>query len=267
MKIYDKNNIVQQCIAEFLGTGLIMFFGFGATISSCLTNSNLNYWDVSCIWGIGVSLSIYLSSSISGAHLNPAITLFLWLSSKFNKKKVLPYIFSQISGSFFFTMLIYYFYYKMFISFNNIHPIIPILKKNINIISVFIPSFHKNTFFLYNFSLEIITSSIFMIFLMTLNNKKKYFLYYELISPLLIGILILAINISVGFSHNITLNPARDIGPKLFLIFIGISNLVCLKDINNILFFLIPTIGSIIGINLGGWLYNTFIIENKKSNI
>lgn len=90
MNFYRKKNIIKQCFVEFFGTGLIIFFGTGCLAASKLTNVNFNQFEISCIWGLGVSISIYFSSAISGAHLNPAITIFFWLSSKFNKKKVLP---------------------------------------------------------------------------------------------------------------------------------------------------------------------------------
>lgn len=102
MNICSQKNIFQQCVFEFLGTGLIIFFGIGCLATSKLTNFHFNQYEMSMIWGFSVSLSIYLSISISGAHLNPAITIFFWLFYKFNKKKVVPYIISQISGSFFF---------------------------------------------------------------------------------------------------------------------------------------------------------------------
>nr|WP_275226094.1 aquaporin [Buchnera aphidicola] len=108
MNICSRKNIFQQCIFEFLGTGLIIFFGTGFLTASKLTNFYLSQYEMSFIWGCAVSFSIYLSIAISGAHLNPAITICFWLFYKFNKQKVLPYIISQISGTFFFNVNILY---------------------------------------------------------------------------------------------------------------------------------------------------------------
>ncbi|CAL4322187.1 MIP/aquaporin family protein [Buchnera aphidicola] len=261
MNIYNKNNIIKQCLAEFFGTGLIILFGLNATVLSKLSNYNINYLDISIIWSIGVSISIYSSLFISGAHLNPAITIFLWSISEFNKKKVLPYIFSQILGSFFFTMIIYCIYRNILIVFERTHKIVRGTQESLDLASIFCVYPKINTLFLYDFIAEVMTSIIFMIVIMLLRHKKKYLLTYSYLSPILVGILIFFINISIGSYYNITLNPARDIGPRVFLSFIGWGSLSFTGG-TNIPYFFIPLLGPIIGINIGGWLYKKLIIKN-----
>ncbi|MDE5285987.1 MAG: aquaporin, partial [Buchnera aphidicola] len=90
-----------------------------------------------------VSISIYFSYKISGAHLNPALTIFLWLSSQLHQEKVLPYIISQISGAFFFTMLFYFFDYNILIAFEKKHEIIRGTKNSLELASIFC-AFPKN---------------------------------------------------------------------------------------------------------------------------
>jgi len=176
MNICIRKNIFQQCIFEFLGTGLIMFFGVGCLAASKLTNIYFNRYEISLIWGCAVSLSIYLSISISGAHLNPAITILFWLFYKFNKNKVFPYIISQISGAFFFTMLIYYMYYNILISFENKYHIVRGTKESLQLASIFCVYPRKNYIVIHEFIINIIISIIFVILLMRINDKKKIFL-------------------------------------------------------------------------------------------
>lgn len=267
MNLNRKKNIITQCIAEFFGTGLIIFFGTGCIAASKLTNINFSQFEISCIWGLGVSISIYFSSSISDAHLNPAITIFFWLSSKFNKKKVLPYIVSQIFGALFFTMLIYYLYYNLLISFEKDNNIIRGTQESINIASIFcIYPNYKNSF-IRNSIIEIFTTALFVMILLQFNSKKNnYFLHHSSISPILIGILVFMINIVISPLDNISLNPARDLGPKIFLSLTG-WGFLSFTGGKNCLCFLIPTIGPILGANLGGWthkmLIENYIFKNK----
>ncbi|WP_295165120.1 MIP/aquaporin family protein [uncultured Buchnera sp.] len=263
MKIYKKKNIIKQCFFEFFGTGLVIFFGTGCLAASKLTNISFNPFEISCIWGFSVSISIYFSSSISGAHLNPAITIFLWLSSRFNKRKVLPYITSQILGSFFFTMIVYYFYNNLLISFEKTNDIVRGTKESINLASIFCVYPNYNNSFISDFIIEIFSTAFFMIILLEFNNRDNYCLYKKSIAPILIGILVFMINLVINPLNNISLNPARDLGPKIFLSLNGWGILSFTGGNHNILYCLIPSIGPILGTNLGGWIHKKLIDNNS----
>ncbi|MDE9545712.1 MIP/aquaporin family protein, partial [Xenorhabdus bovienii] len=88
------------CISEFLGTALLVFFGLGCVAAARLAGAQLGLWEISIIWGFGVALAVYLTAGISGAHLNPAVTIALCLFANFDRKKVLPYILAQMLGGF-----------------------------------------------------------------------------------------------------------------------------------------------------------------------
>lgn len=64
-----------QCIAEFLGTGLLIFFGVGCVAALKVAGASFGQWEISVIWGLGVAMAIYLTAGVSGAHLNPAVPL------------------------------------------------------------------------------------------------------------------------------------------------------------------------------------------------
>ena len=106
-----------QCIAEFLGTGLLIFFGVGCVAALKVAGATFGQWEISIIWGLGVAMAIYLTAGVSGAHLNPAVTIALWLFACFDKRKVVPFIISQIAGAFCAAALVYGLYYNLFIDF------------------------------------------------------------------------------------------------------------------------------------------------------
>ncbi len=85
-----------QCIAEFLGTGLLIFFGVGCVAALKVAGATFGQWEISIIWGLGVAMAIYLTAGVSGAHLNPAVTIALWLFASFDGRKVVPFIFFSI---------------------------------------------------------------------------------------------------------------------------------------------------------------------------
>jgi glycerol uptake facilitator protein len=60
--------------AEFVGTFIVVFFGVGAVNAAALSETQMGIWQVAVVWAVGVSLGIHASASLSGAHINPAIT-------------------------------------------------------------------------------------------------------------------------------------------------------------------------------------------------
>jgi glycerol uptake facilitator protein len=89
----------RRCLAELAGTFLLVFFGCGSVHVAVLTGAHVGLWQVAIVWGVGVALAIYATAGISGAHLNPAITLAFAVYRKFSWARVGPYIASQLAGA------------------------------------------------------------------------------------------------------------------------------------------------------------------------
>ena len=106
-----------QCIAEFLGTALLIFFGTGCVAALKLGGADLGLWEISIIWGVGVSMGVYLAAGVSGAHLNPAVSIALWLFGTFERNKVPAYILAQTAGAFCAAALVYGLYSSLFFDF------------------------------------------------------------------------------------------------------------------------------------------------------
>lgn len=96
----NNRSLVSCCIAEALGTGIIVFFGCGAVHVDVLTDALEGLWQVAIVWGLAVMLAIYVTAGVSGAHLNPAITVGLAVWRNFTWHRVGPYIAAQITGAF-----------------------------------------------------------------------------------------------------------------------------------------------------------------------
>src|SRR5438132_7690404 len=93
-------SLIARCVAELLGTFVLVFFGCGAVHTAVLTNAQAGLWQVAIVWGVGIMVSVYVFGGISGAHINPAITVALATFGGFPRKFVLPYIANQLAGAF-----------------------------------------------------------------------------------------------------------------------------------------------------------------------
>src|SRR6204780_4523578 len=95
-----KKGIPAWVIGEFIGTFILVFFGCGSVCAAVTTGAQVGVFQVAMVWGLGISTAIYLTASLSGAHLNPAVTISIAAWSDFPKSRVPGYIATQLAGAF-----------------------------------------------------------------------------------------------------------------------------------------------------------------------
>jgi glycerol uptake facilitator protein len=88
------------CAAELLGTFLLVLFGLGAVHAAVFTKAQVGLWQVAVAWAIGVALAIHCTATVSGAHLNPAMTVAMGLARGFPWRRAPAYIAAQVAGAF-----------------------------------------------------------------------------------------------------------------------------------------------------------------------
>ncbi len=93
------NNDLRLCFAEALGTFILVFAGTGAMIVNGLYGGIITHVGVAIAWGLVVMTVIYAFGDVSGAHVNPAVTVGFWLARRFPGRRVAPYIVSQCLGA------------------------------------------------------------------------------------------------------------------------------------------------------------------------
>jgi glycerol uptake facilitator protein len=97
----EQPTSIRQCfIGEALGTFILIFFGLGAVHAAVLFGAQSGLWQVAVVWGIAIMLAAYCVGSISGAHINPAITIAMYCWNKFPRDRVMLYIVAQMLGAF-----------------------------------------------------------------------------------------------------------------------------------------------------------------------
>jgi glycerol uptake facilitator protein len=90
----------KKCLAECVGTYLLVLLGCGVVHASVLTGAQSGLWQVAVVWGIAIMLAIYTVGAVSGAHINPAMTLAFAVWGRFRWRSVAPYILAQLAGAF-----------------------------------------------------------------------------------------------------------------------------------------------------------------------
>ena len=102
------NRIANWVTGEFVGTFLIVFFGCGSVCAAVLTGAQSGVFQVAIVWGLGIATAIYLKAALSGAHLNPAVTLSMAVWADFPKSRIIPYIAVQLTGAFVGAAVLYF---------------------------------------------------------------------------------------------------------------------------------------------------------------
>ncbi len=95
-----NSHLGKKCFAEGIGTYLLIFFGCGSVHTAILTGSLTGLWQVAMIWGVAIMAALYVVGPISGAHINPAITVAFAMRARFPWRFVPAYVISQTVGAF-----------------------------------------------------------------------------------------------------------------------------------------------------------------------
>lgn len=96
----SRGELPAWAVGEFFGTFLLAFFGCGSVCAAVLTGAQVGVFQVAIVWGLGIATAIYLTGSLSGAHLNPAVTLALASWNGFSWRRVPGYVAAQLLGAF-----------------------------------------------------------------------------------------------------------------------------------------------------------------------
>jgi glycerol uptake facilitator protein len=248
-----KNSLTGELSAEFFGTMILILFGVGV-VAQVVTSKDGSLGDHDSIawgWGIGVTLGVYVAARLSGAHLNPAVTIALAAFKGFEWRKVLPYSLAQTAGAFVAALIIRFVYADL------INAMDPDHTKTQGIFSTLPGNGSGPVSIPTAFFDQIVGTAIlvFVIFALTtaLNNPPMANL-----GPVVVGLLVVAIGMAWGANAGYAINPARDFGPRLASLITGYST--AMFDQNGTLYFWLPIIAPIIGGLIGGALFH-YLVE------
>ncbi len=247
-----KPSLTSELIAEFLGTMVLILFGAGVCAMTTLFGKNIpgeivngGYTNINFGWGLGVVMGIFVAGKITGAHLNPAVTVTLAAFRGFSWGKVIPYSVAQTAGAFVAAAIVFFNYRPAFLKFD------PALEKTAGIFATF-PAFPDVV--MAGFFDQILGTALLMLLIFAITDERNQ--PVGAMGPVMVGSVVVGIGMCFGAMHGYAINPARDLGPRLFTVLAGFKN-NGLTDGTNV--FWVPIVAPLIGGPIGGAVYDFLV--------
>jgi glycerol uptake facilitator protein len=261
-----------QCLAEFVGTFIVILIGDGAVAAAVMTNQ-LDGWGVAMMWGLAVTFAIYVAGPVSGAHFNPAVTITMAVFRDFPKSRVLPFILSQIAGAFTGAAAVYgmwHSYWPRALEKLSVEVGAPGSQKLMAIFSCFYPSpggigVDASSMATVSaggaFFIEALLTMFLLLMIFALTEPDNPGMPQAGLGPLFIGLTVTAI---VGIGGSLTMdavNPVRDFGPRLFGWVIGFGRIAFPGPRGNEwwLYIVAPILGGLVGAAVYRYLVRRFL--------
>ena len=232
-------------LAEFVGTALLILFGDGVVGNVVLSKSKGNGggWIVIATgWGLAVMIGVYAVGTVSGGHFNPAVTIGLAVIGKFEVAKVAGYVAAQIAGAMTGAALVWLAY-------------LPHWKETPDVdakraVFCTAPAIRDTVG---NLICEIIGTAALLFGALTIPSSANLTApgWATGFGPLLVGLLVFALGLSLGGPTGYAINPARDLGPRIAHALLPIAG----KGDSDWSYAWIPVVGPLIGGVLGALLY------------
>ncbi|KAK6467112.1 aquaporin-10-like [Huso huso] len=262
MKLKDKlklkNRLLRECLAEFLGTFVLMLFGCAAAAQVKTTNeAKGQYLSVNLAFAVGVVSAVYISRGVSGAHLNPAVSLSFCVLGRFQWKRLPFYTLFQIMGAFAASGTVFIQYYDAIMQYSGGNLTVTGPLETASIFATY-PSEYLS--FSNAFVDQVIGTATLLLCILPLDDSRNS-PAPEGLQPLLVGFVVLGIGMAMSSNCGGAINPARDLGPRLFTLAAGWGPEVFTAFEN---WWWIPVVAPLIGGVTGASLYQLFIEFHHK---
>ncbi|WP_431966531.1 MIP/aquaporin family protein [Actinacidiphila sp. bgisy160] len=275
-RLKSRGGLWGECLAEFLGTFVLIAFGCGvvAMAVAALPGSGRTEGPTTIFTGVGdwlliawgwafaVAFGIYVAGGVSGAHINPAVTLAFAVRRKFAWAKVLPYWAAQLAGAFTGAALVYLVYHDAINTYDAALKGPKVNGHSVGTFSIFatFPAayFHGSV---WGPLIDQIVGTAFLgMFVVAVIDLRNTAVKANL-GPLVIGFAVAAIGMSYGANAGYAINPARDLGPRLFTWAAGWGELAIPGSSPGGYsgYFWIPIVGPLVGGVIGVLVYDLFI--------
>lgn len=264
--LLSRKGLGGELVAEFIGTMILILFGDGVVAAVILfhgfaPSASASFMLINFGWGFAVMLGIYVAGTLTGAHINPAVTLAFALRRGFPWAKVVPYWIAQLAGAFFAALILFFEYQVGFTSYDAVHHITRGSLESLSTGLVFF-TFPRSTvggtvvpngwaFF------DQVLGTFLLVFLIMAIVDVRNAPPQSNLAALIIGFLIVAIGMSFGVDAGYAINPARDFGPRLFAFFAGWGQVALPGNgpgFTN--YFWIPIIGPLLGAAIAAFAYD-----------
>lgn len=238
-----RHTLGGQLWAEFFGTALFILLGNGVVANVVYATRGAGYdWNTIALgWGLALAMAIYVAGGITGAHLNPAITLAAILRGTIRAMAGLLYMVTQVAGAFFGALLVYLLYAPNFAEqYRNVFYSGPAVG-------------YESAVFTQYFA-EILGTFVLLAGIYAIVDNVRNVGPGANLWPFMVGILVVSIGLSLGGPTGYAINPARDLGPRLMASVVARDTTAFSGS-----YFLVPIIGPLIGGTLGALFYDFLV--------
>jgi glycerol uptake facilitator protein len=252
---------------EFVGTFILVFFGCGSVCAAVTTGAQVGVFQIAIVWGLGITTAIYLTGSLSGAHLNPAVTVSLAAWGDFQKTRVIPYILVQMLGAFTAAAVLYFIFGDAIRAYEDQHEIVrgqPGSEATAMVFGEFFPNPGGRPFTAAHreimsharaFGAEVIGTAILLLVIFCVSDQRNK-TRPQILTAATIGLTVTLLISLLGPLTMACFNPARDLGPRLFSAVAGWKSVPFTA--NGIGWLTVYLIAPIVGGLVGGAIYRFF---------
>lgn len=247
---------LREGAAEFLGTFLILVFGTASVAQKVLSDGDLgSALSIHLSWGLGVTFGIYASAGVSGAHLNPAVTLALAAFRGFPWRKVVPYVLAQTAGAFAGATVTFVAYREAFAAFDGGARQVVGEKATAFIFATYPQPFLSA--FPGGFVDQVVGTALLVLGIFAISDRRNAGPTAG--GPVLVGALVVGIGMTFGFNAGYAINPARDLGPRVFTAIAGWGGEVFRAGDG---WWWVPLVAPCVGALVGAFIYDRLITRH-----
>ncbi|KAG7498187.1 aquaporin-3-like [Solea senegalensis] len=256
-----RHMLLRQALAECLGTLILVMFGCGAVAQMVLSKgTHGTFLSVNLAFGFAVTLGILVSGQISGGHLNPAVTFTLCLLKREPWRKFLLFFFFQTLGAFLGAAVVFGMYSDAFWDFGHGELIVVGENATAGIFATY-PSKHLTL--VNGFFDQLIGTAALIVCILAIVDPHNNPVPRGL-EAFTVGFVVLVIGLSMGFNSGYAINPARDLGPRLFTALAGWGGDVFCA---NTYWFFVPTCVPFLGAMVGVLMYQLMIGHHLEGEV
>ena len=255
-------------VGEFLGTFLLVFFGCGSVAAAVLTGAQVGIFQVAIVWALGIATAIYLTGGLSGAHLNPAVTVTFAAFRGFPWARVPGYVAAQCAGAFAASAVLYLVFGGVLAAYESAHGIVRGAEGSEASAMIFgeffpnpsgkpfSPEIRATVSMTRAFFVEALGTAILLLVVLGVTDEKNKARPVTLI-PVTIGLTVTALISLLGPLTMAGFNPARDLAPRVFSALAGWGTVPFTA--NGWGWLLVYVVAPVVGGLAGGFLYRLFL--------
>jgi glycerol uptake facilitator protein len=261
---------------EFSGTFILVFFGVGAVNAAVLSGAQVGLWQVAIVWAVGVALGIYASASLSGGHINPAITVVAAIYDRFPLSRVGPYWLAQVFGAAFASLVLYSLFAEAILEFERQRGLLrggPGSELSAMVFGEYFPNpaiygtaeeAWRVVSLKSAFIAEMVGTAMLAFLVGTVTSDRNPAKPSPAQAAVIIGLGVAAIISVVAPLTQAALNPARDFGPRLVSFFLGWGDIAIPGPRGG--WFTVYIAAPVVGAVIGGGLFRALASLYEKAD-